>query len=278
MPEHTHEQGRTHEQGHIHDPSPADRVGTRRRFSLDGLRQRWWGVLLLVTAAVCIVWLAMTDRLGLYVHPRYFVFTVIMAGIAVVLGLFSVLVNVPAETEPPRRGRAVLATLSVIGSLAIVTAMVVLPPATLSVATADQRQVNSGTLSGTVDGKDAQAVLTANPDFSTFGIKDWATLLRQTTRPADLVGKPFSGTGFIISDPDDADVFFISRFVVNCCAVDAQPVGVPVHQPGWEKQFAAGAWVQVTGTIADGADSAHTLQVNQPKVDGIPEPSDPYEY
>lgn len=271
----------THDHAHSHSHSPdhaAASARPRRRFSIDHLRQRWWGVLLLVTAAVCILWLAATDRLGLYVHPRYFVFTVVMALIAVALGLFSVLVHVPAENETPRRGRAVLATLSVLGSLAIVTAMVVLPPATLSVATADQRQVNSGTLSGTVDGKDAQTVLTANPDFSTFGIKDWATLLRQTTRPADLVGKPFTGSGFVIADPDDPDVFFVSRFVVNCCAVDAQPVGVPVHQPGWEKDHEPGAWVQVAGTIADGGSTAQPLRVAPKDVTAIPEPNDPYEY
>ena len=110
-------------------------------------------MLLLVTAAVCILWLALTDRLGLYIHPRYFVFTVIMALIAVALGIVSVLVHVDVEEVPKRRGRTALQLASVVGSLAVVGAMVVLPPSTLSVATADQRAVNSGTLAGEVQGQ-----------------------------------------------------------------------------------------------------------------------------
>lgn len=245
---------------------------------LERLRQRWWGVLLLVTAAVCILWLAMTDRLGLYIHPRYFVFTVVMALIAVALGIVSVLVHVEVEETPRQRGRTALQLASVVGSLAIVGAMVVLPPSTLSVATADQRQVNSGTLAGEVQGQDAQTVLTANPDFSSFGIKDWATLLRQTTRPADLEGRAFTGSGFVIADPDEADVFYVSRFVVNCCAVDAQPVGVPVLLDGWEQDYTAGDWVEVSGALVAGTAEHLPLVVGTPKVAKIDEPADPYDY
>lgn len=270
MPDHTH---RPNESDADSASSAASRVSL-----LERLRQRWWGVLLLVTAAVCILWLATTDRLGLYIHPRYFVFTVIMALIAVALGIVSVLVHVDVEETPKRRGRTALQLASVLGSLAIVGAMVVLPPSTLSVATADSRQVNSGTLAGEVQGQDAQTVLTANPDFSSFGIKDWATLLRQTTRPADLEGRAFTGSGFVIADPDDADVFYVSRFVVNCCAVDAQPVGVPVLLADWEQEYTAGDWVEVSGTLVAGSAEHLPLVVGTPKVTAIDEPADPYDY
>jgi putative membrane protein len=268
------DQTSTHDHAQILDSAGAD---PRKVSLLERLRQRWWGVLLLVTAAVCILWLAMTDRLGLYIHPRYFVFTVIMALIAVALGIVSVLVHVDTEAVPKRRGRTVLQLASVVGSLAVVGSMVVLPPSTLSVATADQRSVNSGTLAGEVQGQDAQTVLTSNPDFSTFGIKDWATLLRQTTRPADLEGRAFTGVGFVIADPDAAGVFYVSRFVVNCCAVDAQPVGVPVELDGWSQELKAGDWVEVSGTLTAG-DATHPLVVGTAKVDKVAEPADPYDY
>ena len=41
--------------------------------------RRWQGVLLIVAALVATVWLAATNQLILYIHPRYVVFTVIMA-------------------------------------------------------------------------------------------------------------------------------------------------------------------------------------------------------
>ena len=52
----------------------------------------WRGVLIAVVLVIATVWLAATDRLGLYIHPRYFGFTVAMAAIggAIVLAAFLV--------------------------------------------------------------------------------------------------------------------------------------------------------------------------------------------
>jgi len=35
--------------------------------------------------------------------------------------------------------------------------------------------------------------------------------------------------------------------VVTCCAVDAQPVSIPVYYPGWSDEFAVDSWVTVNG-------------------------------
>ena len=42
-------------------------------------------------------------------------------------------------------------------------------------------------------------------------------------------------------------MFFLTRFVVTCCAVDAQPVSIPVYYPGWSDEFAFDSWVTVNG-------------------------------
>jgi hypothetical protein len=52
--------------------------------------QRWRGVAIIGTMAAVTLWLAYSGQLVLYIHPRYIVFTVIMAGIAVVLSLLAV--------------------------------------------------------------------------------------------------------------------------------------------------------------------------------------------
>lgn len=44
---------------------------------------RWQGVALTVMAVAATLWLAATGRLALYIHPRYVVFTVVMAVFAV---------------------------------------------------------------------------------------------------------------------------------------------------------------------------------------------------
>ena len=49
--------------------------------------RRWWGVILILVAVCATVWLAATQQLVLYIHPRYVVFTVIMAVIALITEL-----------------------------------------------------------------------------------------------------------------------------------------------------------------------------------------------
>ncbi|MBJ7433762.1 MAG: DUF1980 domain-containing protein, partial [Microbacteriaceae bacterium] len=70
---------------------------------------RWRGVLLSLIGIVAVIWLAFTDQLGLYIHPRYFIFTVIMAVIAGVFVLLAFLLPSQAgsgqhEHETPPRG------------------------------------------------------------------------------------------------------------------------------------------------------------------------------
>jgi uncharacterized membrane protein YcgQ (UPF0703/DUF1980 family) len=70
--------------------------------------------------------------------------------------------------------------------------------------------------------------------------------LIQTQDPTFFRGKPFSALG-TMTESGDPDVFLLTRFVVTCCAVDAQPVSVPVYFPGWQDEFALDSWVTVEG-------------------------------
>ena len=54
---------------------------------------RWRGIVLITLALVATLWLAGTERLTLYIHPRYVIFTVLMAVIALVLVLASFLLR-----------------------------------------------------------------------------------------------------------------------------------------------------------------------------------------
>lgn len=245
----------------------------------DSLRQRWIGVVLTLVACVATVWLWLNGDLGLYVHPRYFAFTVIAAACGIVLVVASFVVRVPADdaTDGGRARRAWRHGLSVavvVASVFGIGALIVLPPATLTSATADQRSVNSGT----VVGSGAQQ---AAGDTADYGVKEWATALRQSTDLQGIAGKPATLTGFISADPDDPDnVFFITRFFVTCCAADAQPVGVPVYQPDWKSSLTLDDWVEVTGAfdLNPSVKSRQPMVILPQQVSPVDEPSDPYVY
>ncbi|MGT2464271.1 TIGR03943 family putative permease subunit [Sinomonas atrocyanea] len=216
------------------------------------------GVMLSLTAVAATLWLAATGRLGLYINPGYAPFATVLAVIGGVLAVaaFAFLPAAVPRTAPEGRGRRegaiapdtgeTVGRFRAAGSLVVVAAAVVgllvLPPRTLTSSAASQRSLNvSGTLSR------AQTTVLEGQDPSDYTVRDWASLLRYDT-DGHLVGKSATLTGFVTPDrTDPANVFFITRFVITCCAVDAQPVGVPVYLPGWQKQYSADAWVTATG-------------------------------
>jgi uncharacterized repeat protein (TIGR03943 family) len=273
--------------------------------------RRWQGVILAAIGVVATLWLAATGRLGFYIHPRYFVFTVVMAVIAVVfvVAAFAVVPllrrratdaagptpdgghdghahqydehghdhdHPDRDADAPDAGPAASARrrLGTAAGVAIVAgtalALLVLPPATLTTATAENRELNAAAV-----GPDSAAPDLVGGDTSSFTVKDWALILRQNPDPADFTD-PVEVTGFVLPSPDDEDVFYVARFTVTCCAVDAQPVGVPVHLPGWQDRFDADDWVVANGRLGDDPAGGASPVLLPDVVEPTEQPEQPY--
>ncbi len=249
--------------------------------------RRWHGIVLVVAALVSTVWLAITGQLILYIHPRYVVFTVIMAviGLALVVASFVRPADHDhddgeADDARPRFWRVPLSVAATVLTLVVAAAIIVVPPATLTTATAETRVVNSTTV-----GADAQsagaAASASNASFAKFTVEDWASLLRQTSDPSFYQGKPADVVGFITADRDDpANLFYLTRFVITCCAVDAQPVAVPVYQPNWKDHLKTNDWVHVIGGFEANPSSASqdSIALAPTTTVKVRQPHDPYLY
>ncbi|GAB2968793.1 TIGR03943 family putative permease subunit [Frigoribacterium salinisoli] len=270
----------------------------------DVLLARWQGVLLTLVVGVATLWLAATGQLVLYIHPRYVVFTVVMTLIGVAASLAVLLWSPRGDdpddhdhadetwpTEEPGRARrrrsrpgrtALRRSLLTAGTIvvtALAVAIVALPPATLTSATATTRDVNSSTaaLEGTtVD----EANAAGSSAYASFSVLDWAGLLRQTSDVAFYTGKQADVTGIVTASGDDPDVFYLTRFVVTCCAVDAQPVGVPVQLPDWRDELAVDQWVRVEGGFQTNrsAESSDPVALVPETIEQVDQPRDPYLY
>ena len=132
-------------------------------------------------------------------------------------------------------------SLSLVGAVVVIA--VVLPPTTLSSYTAENRSFGTVATSPAADAIDIDSTTAG---FENLTVRDWASLLIQTQDPTFFRGKPFSALG-TVTESGNPDVFLLTRFVVTCCAVDAQPVNVPVYFPGWQDEFALDTWVTVDG-------------------------------
>lgn len=253
---------------------------------------RWKGVALTLVGVVATVWLALGGGLGLYIHPRYFGFTAVMAVLGGAAAIAALALapraggaddadeadadHETAPGTPPHRRR--LAPLAAWGTVllvatAVVTLLVV-PPAALTSRTAVQRDIDRTTadLAG-----EAPSLRGADP--ATFTLKDWALLVRQNDDPAAFAGQRPELIGFVTpapGDPDDA--FYLARFTITCCAVDAQPIGVPVHLPDWRERFAVDDWVRVSGAFGPDPASGTGLVLLPEELEPVEQPEQPYVY
>lgn len=211
----------------------------------------WRGVLAIAVLATASLWLALDGRLGFYIHPRYNWFTIAMAVVALTLLFIAAFTVVkheqPDEHDHPRRARRRFRLLEV-GSLAVTLgvagAVIFLPPATLSSATAENRSANELDILASLS---APAEGMSNEVFATLTVRDWASLIVQNQNVSFYRGKPVNTIGIVTPVENSDDVFLLTRFVVTCCAVDAQPVSVPVFLPDWRNSLSVNSWIRVEG-------------------------------
>ncbi|WAB81615.1 TIGR03943 family protein [Microcella daejeonensis] len=270
--------------------------------------QTWRGIALIGTISAVALWLAASGQLVLYIHPRYVLFTVAMAIVALVLVVAAIaaravvqrrdaLQRPPGSVDllaahdgqghdhaephdhdplPRRRERALGLTAAGVAGL-FVLGMVLLPPATLSTATAEQREINAtaADVQALDEAQNADAAAVAR-----FTVREWAGILRQTSDLGFFADKPVTDlVGFVSPDADDPEnVFYVSRFSITCCAVDAQPLGVPVHLPGWQEQFPVDSWVSVSGEFVSNpsAQSLQPIVIEPSGVEAVEQPREPY--
>ncbi len=246
---------------------------SRRRF-----RRPPTGLLLGLIGIVTVLWLAATGQLALYIHPRYFTFTTVAAGLALVatVAAYALLPSQGHEGHEHAPAGALRRRLGVAGRTAagigLVIALLVLPPATLSSSTVQQRDLNAGV--------DTDTLTLVGADPSGFALRDWAALLADPATAAAYAGREATLSGFVTPSPDgDPDVLYLARFVVTCCTVDAQPVGIPVAVPAWADAYPVDGWLEVTGTfVSTTADGAARVVLKPSALTPIDQPAQPYDF
>jgi len=237
----------------------------------------WGGLFLALISAISTIWLAATGQLNLYIHPRYIIFSVSLAVVLLLGVIITIWFRTKMETNSFHKLRVYwLASLCITSFIAIL----ILPAATLTTASVTQRGMNSSGATSISTSLEPDGLF-GNNDYQRFSIRDWAALLSETQDASFFTGKSVDLTGFISPDthkPDD--VFYVSRFIISCCAVDAQPIGVPIYMPDWKAKYAENNWVHVKGKFVEQQYySSKTPAVVKPEtIEVIKQPENPYVY
>lgn len=230
----------SHERSHAHQPAP-------------WFVSRGIAVAHCLLGSIATIALGISGKLGWYVHPRYFAFTMTMSALVLIVALVALIMAARSRgsaPEPDAHESPVsrLATVTSLTTLAVVfVALFLVPPATLSSAATEGHDIalDAGAQNGDTEGSN-EALL-----------------------------------GYVVADTDDPEnIFFVTRLRISCCAVDATPVGSPVYFPGWQREFNAEQWVEVQGAFGSNPSATNRLEevIIPESVSAAEEPKDPYVY
>jgi len=151
------------------------------------------------------------------------------------------------------------------------------PPQPLGAAAVANRGVNASAPLSPLGSAPVKLSLSVAP--ADRNLLDWLRAFDQAGSPQALAGQPARVTGFVYHDPRlPAGQFFVSRFVLTCCVVDATPVALLVDWPDAQR-LPNDDWVQVSGSIQAGdfqGQPAPLIEADQ--VLTITEPAQPYLY
>jgi uncharacterized repeat protein (TIGR03943 family) len=108
-------------------------------------------------------------------------------------------------------------------------------------------------------------------------ILDWLKLFNYNSDVAQFSGQQASVIGFVYFDEAlGENQFYVSRFVVSCCAADGFAIAMPVQ---WNdlSSLEQDSWVQVKGTIeAIVIDDRNAPLIVAESVQEVPVPERPY--
>lgn len=150
------------------------------------------------------------------------------------------------------------------------------PPRPLSSATATVRQAPGNVNLGASLGETKAAGFLINTESRTF--IDWLRLFAQEPDPIRYENVKAKISGFVhMPDDTEAGMFYLSRFVLSCCAADARPVSIPIVFDAQKFSFKENEWIEVQGVFVIkemNGEKVPVLQLN--KFTPIPVPENPY--
>ncbi len=225
-------------------------------------------IYMLLIASVYVLYLWISGQLDLYIHPRYIIFT----GVAAVITLVLSMVYISNNDRDP--SEIVLSKIDIL--LIIVLGLgLFLPARTLSSSTFGRR-LASDNLAGATDSRTSAPLLFSGSSRG-LRIGDWAQTLQSERDASYFATKPANFSGFLYDAGLGPDTVWLARFAVTCCAVDAQPIGVPVLIDGWQDTYQSDEWLEVEGVFVETEVDGQTffaLEISDIKQ--IDEPDNPY--
>ena len=261
-------------------------------FSLLKQYESWLDAVAILAWGFLLINYWVTGKLYILIHPRYFGLTVGAGIFLLVLGGWKIfdLWNIRKTSRFSRKSKQEVNPIanqhinffppgwsSVLLLISAILALTITPQVFAS-QTALQRGL---TESLPVTRTQPQEFRTATKPEERSLI-EWIRTLNVYPEPDAYNGQKVEVTGFVIYPRGLSEQYFwISRFILTCCAADAYPVGLPVKLPEGRSRskYPQDGWFRVTGEmITEELNGQRKLTISPTKIESIPKPKNPYDY
>lgn len=130
--------------------------------------------------------------------------------------------------------------------MVVVVALAIMLPAQTLSGSGSSQNISSDSFVDT--GSQLDLVANFNYNSDQYELADWIRRINIDPDLSKYDGKEVNVSGFVyVNDQTATDQFFIARYRVACCAVDAIPVGLVVNKDSWKHDYQVDAWVRVRG-------------------------------
>jgi putative membrane protein len=204
-----------------------------------------WSLILIGWAVLILAFLLRGDMLN-YLHPRMLPFAALSAVIFLILGMLGGYNAINGRgSNVPRAGYALFMIpllLSAVGG-----------PRGLDEAAVVNRLLSTGAgVSNKASIESLDQLLESIGPHGVIPFEDWSFFALSTdlkANPSRYVGRTISMTGFSFRPPTlPGDRLYLTRFLITCCAADAEPLGLLTELSG-AAGFADYAWLYIEGTL-----------------------------
>lgn len=210
--------------------------------------------LTLIALAVSVLRIWLNGKLPLYIHPATLWWVVSGGIVLMIIALMS------------RNVEGVNATKGQLIGIVVTTTVIFLTPnVSLSPSLAQQRDT------GQILPTTSRTLVRPGGATQNFTILEWLAAWEGDPSRSRYLGAAADVTGFL-TNRDGA--WRLSRYLITCCAVDAQLVQLSLRAENIELP-GAGTWVRVRGKIEN---AEGMPQVFVESVESVPEPASPYLY
>lgn len=246
----------------------------------------WMWLFVLIVYSVFMISLILNKRIQLFIHPKmikYIIFTIIM---------FFILISRQLKQLRLNNGSSKL-NLSCFIFLIPVALAVIINPSQLNAKTATNKGVNIPNASQqqevpleTKAPEESFQSIQPTGGYNTQDGQDFLAVIDGISNDfTTMLSAKVELSGFIYLQEDFSEgQFVIGRYMMNCCAADAQLIGVLCKYSG-DYSLEADKWIRITGVVErtmykanNDEEEMEMAQITITNIEGITPPEEQYVY